>query len=160
VSTSALDRLYQRFAGLVHELGKFGVVGAIAYVIDLIIFNAVYPHSNIYLAQVVSGSIATTAAFFGNRHWTWRDRERTGLGREYGLYFGFNVVGMLIALACAFICDGILGHYWPDIFRTQLAANIATKGFGLVLGTMFRFWAYRRFVFIATEPKSAVVQDA
>jgi putative flippase GtrA len=137
------------------------VVGAIAYVIDLGVFNAFYGPTNIYIAQVISGSIATTAAFFGNRHWTWRHRMRAHIGREYALYFAFNVVGMLIALACAFVSDAILGHYWPEVFRTQLAANIATKGFGVALGTLFRFWSYRRFVFIATRAESAVVtQDA
>lgn len=147
-----LQRLWQRFAGLVHELGKFGVVGSIAYVIDLIIFNVLLDSTNIYVAQLISGAIATTFAFLGNRFWTWRHRARTHLGREYGLYFAFNLVGMLIALGCAWICYAVLGHYWPEIFRTRLAANISTKGFGLVLGTMFRFWSYRKFVFVTTPP--------
>ena len=43
--------------------------------------------------------VSATVAFLGNRFWTWRHRERSGIAREYSLYFLFNVVGLVIALA-------------------------------------------------------------
>ena len=35
--------------------------------------------------------------------------------------------------------------------RSPLADNVSANGVGLVLGTLFRFWAYRRFVFAGEE---------
>jgi putative flippase GtrA len=142
-----LRALVVRFERLFHELGKFGVVGGIAYVVDttalkLLLSAAINP----LLAKTIATVISATVAFIGNRHWTWRDRPRSGLRREYTLYFAFNVVGLGIGLACLGISHYWLGRTWP-IFTTQLADLISANGVGLVLGTMFRFWSYRAIVF-------------
>jgi putative flippase GtrA len=148
--------LWERFGHLVRELGKFGVVGGLAYVIDVAFFNLFLSSFGSIGAMVASTVIAATAAFIGNRFWTWRDRERSGLRREYLLYFFFNAVGLGIALGCLAISRYGFGHYWPDVFHTRLADNVAAQGFGLVFGTMFRFWSYKRFVFVAASTDEAV----
>ncbi len=141
-----------------HEIGKFGIVGAVCYAIDLGIF-AVLNHTTgqKYLALTVSTIVAASAAFVGNRYWTWRIRERTSLRREYALYFAFNAVGLLIGLACLYVSSNWLGALWPSLFRTALADLVAGKVFGVLLASLFRFWAYRRFVFrlAETPPPSA-----
>jgi putative flippase GtrA len=147
--------LWERFGHLVHELGKFGVVGAVSYCVDLGIYLGLYHALGWFTAKVASTVVAATVAFLGNRFWTWRHRERSGLRREYALYFFFNAVGLGIALSCLAISHLGLGHYWP-VFHTQLADTIAAQGFGLVLGTLFRFWSYRRFVFVAASTDEAV----
>ena len=43
-----------------------------------------------------------------------------------------------------------MSHYVLDL-RSPLADNISANGVGLVLGTLFRFWAYRRFVFAGEQ---------
>jgi putative flippase GtrA len=150
-----LRQLYQRFRDLVHELGKFGVVGSVAYVVDSLLLIALLratdePLTAKTLATVVSASVA----FVGNRFWTWRDRERSGLAREYGLYFGLNVVGLAIALGCVWVSHYLLGSLWPA-FQTDLANFIAANVVGLAAGTLFRFWSYRRFVFLAPAVEAA-----
>jgi len=140
--------LYQRFQHLVHEVGKFGVVGAICFAIDIGIFNLLLgPMGNEYTPKIISTVIAASLAFIGNRFWTWRDRARSGLRREYGLYFTFNAIGLGISLLCLLINDKILGAAWPEIFDTRLAENIAGSLIGVALASLFRFWAFRRFVF-------------
>ena len=104
--------------------------------------------------------IAATIAFIGNRFWTWRHRERSGLRREYLLYFFFNAVGLGIGLACLGISHYGLGSIWPDVFQTQLADNIAAQIVGTAFGTLFRFWSYRRFVFIAPAIPPATLPAA
>jgi putative flippase GtrA len=52
-----------------------------------------------------------------------------------------NVGGLAIASLCLFVSHYVLGH------TSQLADNIAANGVGLVLGTAFRYVAYRWFVF-------------
>ena len=146
-----ISRLRDRFGHLVQELGKFGTVGFVAFLVDLALFNLFTGAGGmeVLLAKTLSTVIAATIAFIGNRFWTWRHRERSGLHREYLLYFFFNAVGLGIGLACLGISHYGLGAIWPDVFQTQLADNIAAQIVGTAFGTLFRFWSYRRFVFIA-----------
>lgn len=141
-----LSRVYQRFRHLVHELGKFGIVGAVAYVIDTVVFVALVLRLESMTAKIIATLIAATVAFLGNRFWTWRHRARSGLAREYGLYFFFNTVGLAIALAALGLSHYALGAVWP-IFTTPLADVISANVIGLAAGTVFRFWSYRRYVF-------------
>jgi putative flippase GtrA len=142
----ALVGLYYRLDHLVRELLKFGLVGGLAYIVDIGIFNAVYQATDgakPLTAKTVSVIVATTVAYFGNRHWTFRHRGRSGLRREYVLFFALNGVGLAIALACLGFSHYVLGFTGP------LADNIAANVVGLAFGTAFRFWSYRRWVFPA-----------
>jgi putative flippase GtrA len=147
VDRGLLAGLWRRFGHLVHELGKFGVVGAASFVVDLTISNLLLGALGPFWSAAVSMTVAATLAFAGNRFWTWRHRERSGLHREYLLYFAFNLVGLLISLACVWLTWSVLGHFWPATFHSRLAYNLAKNGAGMALGTLFRFWSYRRFVF-------------
>lgn len=149
---------YLRFRSEIHELGRFGVVGAIAWVVDTIVFNLFYSwlRGDYIAAAVISTTVSATIAFIGNRMWTWRDRPRSSMRREYVLYAIFNAIGLLISLICLWFSHKLLGAFWPSVFHTRLADNVAKQGFGLVLGTAFRFWAYRRYVFTdLVEPEQA-----
>lgn len=151
VTGGPIRRLIGRFQHLFHELGKFGTVGGVAFVVDAAIFNTLYAmRVEILTAGAVSTVVAATVAFLGNRFWTWRHRERSGLHREYVLYFLFNGVGLAIAVACLAVSRYGLGQIWP-VLQTQLADNVAKLGVGTALGTTFRFWSYRRFVFRAPK---------
>jgi putative flippase GtrA len=149
--------LYGRVEHLVHEVAKFGLVGLLGMVVDLPIYNwlvfdnplvigtpnpdAALMHDRPVTAKFISVTVATIATYLGNRHWTWRHRERTGLHREYVLFFVLNGIGLLIAAGC-------LGfsRYVLDL-HSALADNISANVVGLGLGTLFRFWSYRKWVF-------------
>nr|MDT0661602.1 GtrA family protein [Micromonospora sp. DSM 115978] len=150
-------RLLDRFGHLVRELGKFGTVGGIAFVVDIVLFNVFIEAFGMerLTAKTLSTAIAATIAFLGNRFWTWRHRERSGLAREYLLYFLFNAVGLGIGLACLAISHYGLGSIWPGVFKTLLADNISANLVGTAMGTMFRFWSYRRFVFVGPAAQDA-----
>ncbi|WP_246092022.1 GtrA family protein [Oryzihumus leptocrescens] len=156
---STIARLRGAVDVLVREMLKFGVVGAVALVVDVGTFNAlrfVGGHGPLYdkplTAKVISVTLATLTAWAGNRYWTFRHRRRTAVHHELALFVLFNVVGMGIALGC-------LGfsHYVLDL-TSPLADNISANGVGLVLGTLFRFWAYRRFVFSENPPLESTIQ--
>jgi putative flippase GtrA len=143
--------LRTRITGLVHELGKFGIVGGTAFTVDLVLFNVLLSSGFESLtAKAGSTLVATTVAFFGNRFWTWRDGEHTNMARQYTTFFVLNLIGLGIALACLAISHYGLGQIWPAL-QSPLADNIAGVGVGTALGTMFRFWSYRRFVFRVTD---------
>ncbi len=145
---------YYRLGHLVRELMKFGVVGGFAFLVDIGLFNLLLHATDKPLtSKTISAVVATTVAYIGNRHWTFRRRERSGVRREYTLFFLLNGVGLVIALACLAI-----SHYLLD-FTSRLADNIAANGVGLALATTFRFWSYRRWVFRELVPEAAVSED-
>ncbi|SNC71436.1 Putative flippase GtrA (transmembrane translocase of bactoprenol-linked glucose) [Kytococcus aerolatus] len=143
------------FGVLAREVSKFGVIGLLAFVIDTGLYNLlVYGPSltagsdaagvlggHPLTAKVAATGVATAFAWLGNRYWTFRHARRRDVTREAVLFVVFNIIGLLIALACLWVSHYLLG------FRSQLADNISGNGIGLVLGTLFRFWAYRTFVF-------------
>ncbi|WFE96341.1 GtrA family protein [Micromonospora sp. WMMD987] len=142
--------LLDRFGHLIRELSKFATVGGVAFLVDFALFNYLTLVRRVepVTARVVSTVIAATVAFVGNRFWTWRHRVRSNPAREYALFFFFNAVGLGIAVACLAGSRYGLGSIWPGVFRTPLADNIASYVVGTALGTLFRFWSYRRFVFV------------
>jgi putative flippase GtrA len=145
-----IQGLYERWRHLVHELAKFGIVGAINAVLDVGLANLLYlgfgwPSLG---AKTASVAVAATSSFFMNRHWTFRHRARTGLRREYTLFFLLNGVGLLIANGCILVVErgfGKTGALWFNV--AQLA--------GLVLGMVFRFTTYKRWVFMSHERAAA-----
>ena len=133
------------------ELAKFGTVGAIAFVIDaglFIILRATVLSDSPLTAKTISVLLATAFAFVANRNWTYRDRARTGYGRETTLFFATNVAALLISWICLATTHYLLG------LDSQLADNISGNLIAVGLGTLFRFWVYRTWVFPThtTEP--------
>ena len=151
---SALRSLEQRLRALFSELAKFGLVGLLSLGVDLLVFNVVLHLTDKPLtSKVVSTVVAATNAFFLNRHWSFKHRERTGLRREYTLFAVLNAIGLAISLVCLAVSHYLLG------FESRVADNIAANGVGLVLGTTFRFWSYRRFVWMKHDAVEEAAYD-
>lgn len=142
--------IYLRFRHLLHELAKFGTVGAVAWVVDTGMFNLFYGVGTL-TSKVLATAIATTVAFAGNRFWTFRHRKNSGLPKEYFLFFVLNGVGLLIQVLVLGFSHYWLGDIWPHIFHTRLADNISGNLIGMGMAMMFRFWAYRRWVFLPPD---------
>ncbi|MDS1270402.1 GtrA family protein [Lipingzhangella sp. LS1_29] len=143
-----ITRLYQRFSQLFHEVAKFGTVGALAYATQVGATNLFWYGlgAQELLGQALGTLCATFVAFVGNRFWTFGHRARTGLAREYALFFVLNAVGLGIQVGCLGVAVYLLGLDGP------LARNIAGNVVGVALGSLFRFWSYKRWVFPAEPP--------
>jgi len=152
----AVRALYERFQVLIHELAKFGIVGAVCLVIDLSIFYGLHTRAGIgpLTSKVGSTVVSASCAYAGNRVWSFRHRARSGVGRELTLFMGLNAVGLAIGLA-------VIGasYYLLDL-RSTAATNVANL-LGIMIGTVFRFFTYKRFVFLHPErvPTNAGSRD-
>jgi putative flippase GtrA len=151
---TVLTQLRARYDVLAREMAKFGTVGAVAFVVDLTLLNLLNVGLRVpeLRSKVASAAVAMCVAFTLNRLWTFRHREQQGLGRESALFVALNVVGLVITLV-------VIGAvtYGLDL-RGALALNVANV-FGTGLGTLFRFWSYRRFVWLRPEQVAAAVED-
>ena len=129
------------------ELGKFFGVGLMAYLVAVGGFNLLVHLDSAPLkskpltASILSGALSILVAYIGNRHWTWRDRKWSGVKREITLFFIINIISLGISVICLAISRYILG------FNSILADNISANIIGVGIGTIFRFWAYRTYVF-------------
>ena len=135
---------------LLHQLTRFGMVGAVGLVLDVAIFNALRLtvlspealHEGPVIAKVISTAVAILANWLGNRHWTFRSSRRAAAAVREGLEFlAVSIGGMLIGLGCLWVSHYVLGY------TSLLADNIATNVVGLALGTAFRFTLYKWWVF-------------
>lgn len=126
---------------LLKEIAAFGLIGLISLVIDLSIYNALSPHGWLK-AKLVSTTVATAFAYFGNRYLSFSHRARTSIGRETSFFFGINAIVLIIS-------ELVLGLFaYPLNQRNDhLVMNVVNLG-TIALGTVFRFWSYKRFVFL------------
>ena len=131
-------------------LARFGLVGAIAFSIDVGTFNLLryVLEWGPLTSKTIAVVLATTFAFAANRSWTFERRGRRRLVSAYLLFGLVNAGALLIALVCLGVNTYVLGLTSP------LAENIASNIVGVGLGTLFRFWAYRRWVFPADDVSS------
>lgn len=143
---TALARLWH---GLLTYAVKFGVVGLIGLVIDVALFNLLrlgvsgeghWAQSAIG-AKTISTSVAIIFNWLGNRFWTFRRHRRRNYLREFAEYVIVSLGGMGIALLCLWVSHHVLGY------TSLVADNISTNVVGLALGTAFRFFLYRYWVF-------------
>src|SRR5690606_3251942 len=93
--------------------------------------------------------IATTFSYLANRYWTFRHRDRTGLGREYVLFFALNGVGLVITELFIGFTHYVLGMPGPLAYNVSLVI-------GTAVASLFRFWSYKKWVFL---PASAPPVD-
>lgn len=132
---------------LVAELAKFGVVGAVAYVVDVGLFNLLrYGPGEVLAdkpltAKIVAAVVATVVAWIGNRQWTFADRRMASKTREFIAYAIVNVAGMGVAVASLGFSHYVLG------FTSPFADNVSANVIGVGLGTVVRYLGYRLLVF-------------
>jgi putative flippase GtrA len=127
---------------LVHEVAKFGVVGLIGFVVQLGVQNALHSGAGVgaITAVIIGYIVATMVTFVGNRHWAFKHRKGKGLRHETITFVLLNVVGIVIQVGIVDIAYYELGY------KDGLSYNIATI-IGIGLATLFRLYAYRKFVF-------------
>lgn len=150
---SLIRDTYTRFRVLIHEIGKFGIVGIVGTIVTIAIQNALYQPHGIWLegSVVVATAIATVVTFLGNRYWAFKNRKTDNVARETVLFIIFNVLGLLIQVGAVSLNAHVLGN------SGRLAYNVANV-IGIGLATLFRLVCYRTFVFSAAQPAGGVAE--
>ena len=140
----AIRRLTGASRHLVKELGAFGVVGTVCFLIDVSLFQLLYAY--VGLGAVTSKFLATavsmTVAYLGHRYWSFSHRARPGLRQEYVRFTAINVTTLLMGLGIV-----AFARYGLDQ-ESAIVLQIANIG-AIVLGTLVRYLSYRRWVFPA-----------
>ena len=137
---------------MLSEGAKFLTVGGVATAVSLVIFNGLVHgylggpgpmHEQPLVAFVIANTVGMVVSYRGSRSWAFRQREAVGPAGGRLAFFAINLASMVIPLACLAFTRYALGRSDP------VADNIAANMVGLSLGTLARFWAFRRFIFRA-----------
>jgi putative flippase GtrA len=135
--------LTDRLRRLAPEAFAFGVIGAGNTLLYMAITWVAMP-IGVVKANVLASVVTTTLAYLANRYWTYRHHTRSALRREYTLFFGFNMIGLVIQSGAVGIAKYGFGFNEVDHKVLLMVITLAAAGFA----TVFRFWAYRTFVFL------------
>jgi putative flippase GtrA len=130
----------------------FLTVGGVATVVAFVIFNGLVHgyfggpgpmHEQPLVAFVIANTIGMVVSYRGSRSWAFRNREAVGVAGGRVAFFVINIASMAIPLACLSFTRYVLGL--TDPFADNISANVV----GLALGTLARFWAISRFIFLS-----------
>ena len=142
---------YERFRSPIHEFAKFAVIGVTGVFITNAVYDLLYLHAALgpVSSTTIATIVATIASYLGNRYWSFRDRQRTGMAREIVVFAVLNAMGLLIQDATVAFNSYALG-----LGHDKLAGFVALNT-GIVLATVFRFGSYRLFVWVAPPADGA-----
>lgn len=136
--------LVDRVRPLASELAKFLVVGGFCFVLDLLLAYLFRFHVGLgpTTSKALATVIATAVSYAGNRLWSFSHRvdAASGQGQDISAYAVINLIGLIITLVPVDIAHYLLSATSPLAFTVSGIL-------GTAVATVFRFWAYRRYVF-------------
>ncbi|MFG2025066.1 GtrA family protein [Streptomyces sp. NPDC048825] len=141
----------QRIDRLTREVAKFGAVGGMGLLVNLLVFNLVRSATDLQVvrASVIATVVAIVSNYIGFRYFTYRDRDKSGRTKELSLFLLFSAIGLVIENGILFAATYGLGLDSP------LQSNVF-KFLGIGIATLFRFWSYRSWVFRTLPAREAV----
>lgn len=159
VVDSVLAHIPQRYRDLAirhRELLKFGIVGAITFLIDTGIFYALkltVLSPKPVTSKVIAVLVATLFSYVLNREWSFRARGGRRRYSEATLYFVISGIGVGLYSAPLWVSRYLLHLQTPytSRFVEEIADFTAAQIVGLLLGMAFRWWAFRKWVFPAEQ---------
>jgi putative flippase GtrA len=105
-------------------------------------------------AKCISTVVATFVAYLGNRHLSFSHRARIGLARETSYFFALNIATLVVSELVLALFAYPLGFKYD-----HLVMNVVNLG-TIACGTIFRFWAYKRFVFLHPDKVPAAATSS
>jgi putative flippase GtrA len=155
VTDALLSKLPRPVSALLrrhHELVKFVVVGGTTFIIDTAIFLALKStllESKPLTAKVVSTTVATVVSYVLSRQWSFRTRGGRANHHEAMLFFLISAIGVLVTVLPLGLSRYVLHLETPSVsrFAQEVADFVSAQIVGTLVAMVFRFWAFRRFVF-------------
>jgi putative flippase GtrA len=139
------------------EAARFSAVNVVATVVAVVLFNVLvhgipglsrpgplnaWPVTSWFLANCVGMGVS----FYGSRSYAFKHRAPTGPGGGALMYTVVNLASFAIPMACLWVTRNVF--HWESVIADNVSANVV----GAACGMVFRFWAFRRFVFKKHEP--------
>lgn len=140
---------------LAQEGVRFTAVNVVATVLALLIFNLLTHgvggwfdgpmHARPLSSYLIANSAGMVVSYLGTRHYVFSHRKPMGpLGGAVN-YVVINLSSFVIPMFCLWFSRNVL--HLDDAVSDNVSGNVV----GALAGAVFRFWAFRRFVFRADK---------
>jgi putative flippase GtrA len=158
---AGIPQPYRELAIKHRELVKFALVGGTTWVIDTTLFlvlKATLLESKPLTAKVVAVVVATVVSYIMNREWSFRTRGGRDRHQEAVLFFVISAIGVAVYTAPLAVSRYVLHLQAPGVslFTQEVADFVSGQIIGVLAGMVFRWWAFRRFVFPDEEVRRQV----
>ena len=134
------------------ELLRFAVVGGISFVITMSVnyglkFTVLRTHP--VTALIVGVLVATIFSYVANREWSFRTRGGRERTHEAALFFLFSGIALGLNALPQWFSRYVLDLQVPRLspFGVEVADFVSGIVIGTLLGTAFRWWAFKKWVF-------------
>ena len=132
------------FGALLAELMKFGLVGTVAFFVDLIVYNALVftvMGDDPIGAKIIAVFLATIVSWVGSRYWTFKAGATHSVPREFAWFVLISAGGLVLSAGCLYVSHYVLG------MTSKLADNISANVVGLAIGNVFRYLMYKLLLY-------------
>lgn len=143
------------------EAAKFSAVNIVATIVAMVLFNLLtHGIAGVYAgplnqrpltSYLLANCVGMLISFWGSRRFAFRHRRPSGPGGGAVKFFAVNLTSFVIPISCLWVSRNLLE--WDSAVADNVAGNVV----GAALGMVFRFWAFRRFVFKKRGLLGAVV---
>jgi putative flippase GtrA len=134
------------------ELLRFAVVGGISFVITMSVnyglkFTVLRTHP--VTALIVGVLVATIFSYVANREWSFRTRGGRERTHEAALFFLISGIALGLNALPQWFSRYVLDLQAPQLspFGVEVADFVSGIIIGTLLGTVFRWWAFKKWVF-------------
>ena len=146
------------------ELVKFAVVGGTCFVIDTVIFlvlKSTFLATHPVTAKIIATLIATIVSYILNREWSFRTRGGRERPHEAALFFLVSGIGVALNSVPLWVSRYVLllDHNHLSPFGVQAADFISAQIVGTLLAMVFRWWAFKKFVFPDANARPRLIKD-
>jgi len=164
-AVARLPRRLQELAVTHHELAKFTLVGGTTFIVDTVAFYGLKSsvlEAKPVTAKVIAVLVATILSYVLNREWSFKSRGGREAHHEAALFFAISGVGMAINAAPLWVSSYVFDLRVPNVssFEENVADFISAQIIGTLLAMAFRWWAFRKFVFLEVDVGEAAVTAA
>lgn len=146
-----------RLKNIVHQFGRFFLVGIMNTLVDLIILNTETILSGVkdgfgYSVQKSISFIgAVTFSYFLNKKWTFQDHSEEGQAKKFSQFFAVSLVGMFINVSAATLAVTYLKPVINDFLQLSFLTDQVWVSLSALCGTAaglaWNFVGYKLWVF-------------
>ena len=159
------------------QASRFAAVGVLNTLVDYVLFVGItkvfhLSLDNVWVAKVISGTVAMTVSFLLNRRWVFGARGHAPVHHQAARFFAVTAVavyGIGVPVTQLFArvyqgpgrwLDAVLRHVGltgaaPSVFTDAFATKTAAFAIATCCTMIFNFLAYRYWVFRARRPTSS-----
>ncbi|WP_326946241.1 GtrA family protein [Amycolatopsis sp. NBC_01307] len=144
------------------ELLRFAVVGGISFVITMSVnyglkFTVLRTHP--VTALMIGVLVATIFSYVANREWSFRTRGGRERHHEAALFFLISGIALGLNALPQWFSRYVLHLQAPQLspLGVEVADFVSGIIIGTLLGTVFRWWAFKKWVFPDEDARTVAV---